>query len=154
MLQKLKQATPGGKEGKRGRCVDITSPCCLRQLRGGGRRKTGAVCGLHTAPLLLLPLCLLDLLAPLVHPFPLHLSPPLLLDLLLLLTPLQPVVVICDVAYTLLLNGKVAGGVVGSCDVVYTSCFSGDVALWAVSAVTWQLGVAVGSEQRGGSLER
>ena len=64
----------GGKEGKRGRCVDITPPCCLGQRPGRGkgekrgrrvditpphclcrcpvgeRRKTWVACGYHAAP--------------------------------------------------------------------------------------------------------
>ena len=130
----LVDAQGGEKKKKCGQRVDITLPRCLCQClvgerrktwaacgyhaapvvfvdaRRGERRKTGAACGLHTASLLLLPLRLLNLLAPPRSSLPTPFVPPLLLDLLLLVTPLQPVVIIHDMAYMLLLDGKVASG--------------------------------------------
>jgi hypothetical protein len=51
MLRKLKQATPGGKEGKCGWCVDIIPPRCLCRRPVGERRKMWAVCEYHATPL-------------------------------------------------------------------------------------------------------
>ena len=46
----LFSSTQGGKEGKHGRCVDITPPHCLGRRPVGERRKTWAACGYHAAP--------------------------------------------------------------------------------------------------------